>query len=818
MDKQYNSEEVEQLAQRYWEENLSFKCIEDPTKEKYYCLSMFLYPSGDLHMGHVRNYTIGDVISRHKKMLGKNVLQPTGWDAFGLPAENAAIKNNVPPAKWTYQNIANMKAQLKQLGFGYDWDREIATCNPKYYRWEQWLFLQLYKKGLVYKKNAAVNWDPVDQTVLANEQVVNGRGWRSGALVEKRQISQWFVKITAYAEELLAGLDTLTGWPEQVKTMQRNWIGRSEGANIHFKLPNSNEHIEVYTTRPDTIMGVTYMAIAAEHPLAIIAAKTNIQIRDFLEKCKNTKVSEVELATGEKLGINTGLKVINPLSGKLIPVWVTNYVLADYGSGALMAVPAHDERDWEFAKKYNIEINQVIAPSEDIKVDLNKAAFTGTGTLINSEQYNDLDSAAACSAIIQDLVAKNAGQKQINFRLRDWGVSRQRYWGTPIPIIYCEHCGTVPVAEQDLPVVLPENIEFSGHNSPLKDMPGFYKTSCPKCGKEAKRETDTFDTFFESSWYYARFACPDQHAGMFDKRVHYWTPVDQYIGGIEHAVLHLLYARFFHKAMRDLELVNTDEPFTNLLTQGMVLKDGSKMSKSLGNTVSPTKLVEQYGADTVRLFIMFTSHPEQSLEWSDAGVEGAHRFLKRLWANDYQHIEDGITTSVTSGQLTEQQKELRRKLHSTLQKVSDDMNRRYTFNTAIAAIMELLNHLNNHPIQDGNDRAIRQEILDSVILMLSPIIPHITHSLWYALGHKNAVINETWPTPEQAALACDTINITVQVNGKLRANIIVDPAASKAVLEETALNHPNVQRYLAGSSVKKIIIVPNKLINIVIGE
>jgi leucyl-tRNA synthetase len=817
MEKQYNQKEVERLAQKYWEDNLSFKCVEDPDKEKFYCLSMFLYPSGDIHMGHVRNYTIGDVITRHKKMLGKNVMQPTGWDAFGLPAENAAIKNNIPPAKWTYQNIASMKEQLKQLGFGYDWDREFATCDPKYYRWEQWLFTKLYEKGLVYKKDSYVNWDPVDHTVLANEQVINGRGWRSKTLVERRKISQWFVKITAYAEELLTSLDTLTGWPEQVKTMQRNWIGRSEGAIIHFNLSNSNEQLEVYTTRPDTIFGVTYMAIAPEHPVAIAAAKTSTKIQNFIDQCKNTKVAEAEIATAEKIGINTNLMVVNPLNDELIPIWIANYVLAEYGSGALMAVPAHDERDWEFARKYNILIKQVIAPIGNASIDLNKAAFTDYGTLINSGEYNGLTSYVACNAIINALVAKNAGAKKINYRLRDWGISRQRYWGAPIPIVYCQDCGTMPVAEKDLPVVLPEDIEFVGYNSPLKDMPEFYQTICPKCGKSSQRETDTVDTFFESSWYYARFACPDQNNSMFDQRVHYWTPVDQYIGGIEHAVLHLLYARFFHKVMRDLGLVNSDEPFTNLLTQGMVLKDGSKMSKSTGNTVSPVELVAKYGADTVRLFIMFTSPPEQSLEWSDAGVEGAQRFLKRLWTYVYQHIEEGIVTHISYDKLTEAQQELRRKLHATIQKVSDDMDRRYTFNTAIAAIMELLNNLHGYTIQTDIDRIIRQEILDATMLMLSPIIPHITHALWYALGHSNAVVNESWPKVDHNALICSTINIAVQVNGKLRANIIVPTSATKEIIEQEALHNVNVKRHIANNSIQKIITVPNKLINIVLG-
>ena len=817
MDKQYHSEKVEQLAQKYWEEHQSFKCVEDPTKEKYYCLSMFMYPSGDIHIGHVRNYTIGDVIARQQKMLGKNVLQPTGWDAFGLPAENAAIKNNIPPAKWTYANIAKMKEQIKQLGFGYDWDRELATCDPAYYRWEQWLFLKLYAKGLVYKKNALVNWDPVDNTVLANEQVVNGRGWRSGALVERRQIPQWFMRITAYAEELLAGLDNLPGWPDQVKTMQRNWIGRSTGATVRFQVAASPlAEVEVYTTKVNTLLGVTYLAIAPEHSIALAAAEKSSQIAAFIQQLKNTKVSEADLATAEKIGIDTGYHAINPLNGEQIPIWIANYVLAEYGTGAIMGVPAHDARDFEFARKYGLAIVQVLTSAEP--VDLSKAAIIGDGMLINSGKYNGLAYAAACAAIIQDLTANKQGEAKVNYRLRDWGVSRQRYWGAPIPIIYCQDCGAVAVPEQDLPVVLPEDVEFSGNNSPLKDLPAFYQVCCPQCGKQAHRETDTFDTFFESSWYYARFACPNQADKMFDERVHYWEPVDQYIGGIEHAVLHLLYARFFHKAIRDLGLVKTAEPFTNLLTQGMVLKDGSKMSKSAGNTVSPTALVSAYGADTVRLFVMFSSPPEQSLEWSDAGVEGAHRFLKRLWAVVAQHVADGNCSDVTAMPLNSSQQQLRRKLHSTIQKVTDDMQRRYTFNTAIAAIMELLNTLAAHPIHNSHDKALRQEVLTAVVLMLSPIVPHICHSLWYALGHSQAVVNEKWPTVDQAALASTTKSITVQVNGKLRANLEIATSANQQEIEQAALSDANVKRHIEGKQIKKIILIQNKLINIVLGE
>ena len=816
MESTYDHKKVEQLAQGYWQQNQSFKSKEEDKKDKFYCLSMFVYPSGELHMGHIRNYTIGDAITRHQRMLGKNVLQPTGWDAFGLPAENAAVEKKMLPAKWTYQNIAHMKLQLKKMGFSYDWDREFATCDPKYYRWEQWLFLKLYEKGLAYKKSAIVNWDPVDQTVLANEQVINGRGWRSKALVERKEIPQWFFKITAYAEELLAFLDKLPGWPEQVRTMQYNWIGRSVGANIKFKIKNHDQFLEIYTTRPDTLMGVTYMAIAPEHALAKEAAQNNEELAAFINTCKNVKTSEAELATIEKVGIDTRLKAIHPLTNNEIPIWIANYVLIEYGGGALMAVPAHDSRDFEFAKKYNIPIKQVIKPINDnVKINIQEEAFIEKGILINSDKYNNLDFDAACTTIVDDLKHKNFGKRNINYRLRDWSVSRQRYWGAPIPIIYCDACGTVPVPEEDLPIVLPEQVEFKEHGSPLKHMPEFYEVSCPKCGKPATRETDTFDTFVESSWYYARFACPDQDNAMFDDRVHYWTPVDQYIGGIEHAILHLLYARFFHKAMRDLGLVNTDEPFTNLLTQGMVLKDGHKMSKSLKNTVSPQELVGKYGADTVRLFMMFTSHPEQSLEWSDAGIEGAYRFLKRLWHIIYQHVQDGIISVDINVQLNAAQKNIRRKLHETINKVTDDMERRFTFNTAIAAIMELLNDLNSFKINSNIDKSIRHEILTAVTLMLSPIVPHITHSLWHALDFKTAIIDEPWPKVDTAALERDEVNMAIQVNGKLRAQITVGISASKETIEKMALENQNIKYHIKDKTIKKIIIIPKKIVNIV---
>jgi leucyl-tRNA synthetase len=822
MEQQYNPQQIEKLAQDYWNSNQTFKASDDSPKPKFYCLSMFPYPSGNIHVGHVRNYTIGDVIARHQRMLGKNVMQPIGWDAFGLPAENAAMKHNVPPAEWTRKNIAHMKHQLQQMGFGYDWDREIATCEPKYYRWEQWFFTKLFEKGLVYKKNSVVNWDPVDQTVLANEQVINGRGWRSDALVERREIPQWFIKITAYADELLADLDNLPGWPEQVKTMQRNWIGRSVGINIKFKVANSDQVLEVYSTRPDTLFGATFIAIAAEHPVATLAAQQNPKLQQFIDECKRGSTAEADMAKIDKLGIDTGFKAINPINGEEIPIWIANYILVEYGSGAVMAVPAHDERDWEFAKKYNLPIKQVVAPSDNTAVDVQKAAFiTKDLVLINSGKFDGLDFNIAFNAILAELEKLNAGEEQVHFRLRDWGISRQRYWGAPIPIIYCDACGAVPVPAKDLPVLLPEKVTITGSGSPLANMPDFYQVNCPTCNKPARRETDTFDTFFESSWYYARFACPDQDKAMLDERANYWTPVDQYIGGIEHAILHLLYSRFFHKAMRDLDLVKSDEPFTNLLTQGMVLKDGSKMSKSKGNTVDPQELIERYGADTVRLFIMFTAPPELSLEWSDAGVDGAFRFLRRLWSIVLQHVEAGpvaLEPEYYSNKFTPAQQEIRHKLHSTLHKVSDDLERRFTFNTAIAANMELLNTLNNFVINDPLDQKVRQEVLENVILMLSPIIPHIAHTLWHQLGHSEAVIDMPWPKIDPLALTKDTVNVVVQINGKLRANLSAPVDTEKSVLEKLALEHENVQKYISGKNVQKMIVIPNKLINIVVKE
>ena len=817
MQADYRPDVIETAAQTWWQQHQTFRATEDTSKEKFYCLSMFPYPSGQLHMGHVRNYTIGDVISRYQRMLGKNVLQPMGWDAFGLPAENAALKHQVPPAEWTYKNIDYMRAQLQRLGLAYDWDREIATCKPDYYRWEQWLFVRLFKKGLVYNKTAAVNWDPVDQTVLANEQVIDGRGWRSGALVERREIPQWFMKITDYAEDLRNDLQQLSGWPDQVKTMQANWIGRSEGVQITFVVADSDEDLAVYTTRPDTLMGVSYLAIAAEHPLALRMAETNVQLQQFIEECKKTDTTEAAMETAEKKGMATGISVIHPVSGERIPVWVANFVLMGYGTGAVMSVPAHDQRDFEFAQKYDLPIRQVIAPTDDSEIDLQQNAFTEKGRLVNSSQFTGLTSAEAFDAIADELTKQNKGERQVNYRLRDWGVSRQRYWGTPIPIIYCDHCGAVPVPETDLPVLLPEDVVVDGSGSPIKSMPEFYQCDCPECGKPARRETDTFDTFFESSWYYARFTSADNHEAMLDQRADYWLPVDQYIGGIEHAVLHLLYARFFHKLLRDEGLVSGDEPFKNLLTQGMVLKDGAKMSKSKGNTVDPQALIDQYGADTVRLFTMFAAPPEMSLEWSDNAVEGANRFLKRLWRSVHEHTEKGVVKDKNLTDLSEAATDLRRLAHQTLTKVSDDLGRRHTFNTAIAAVMELMNGLSKFTEQDTQARAVRQEVLELVVLMLAPITPHICHALWSQLGYDKAVIDAQWPQVDAEALKQDKTELMIQVNGKLRSKLMVDVNAQQADIEPLAIADENVQRYIDGKTIRKIILVPGRLINIVVG-
>ena len=817
MSTEYRPDVIETSVQQLWRDQQTFRAVEDPAREKFYCLSMFPYPSGQLHMGHVRNYTIGDVISRFQRMQGKNVLQPMGWDAFGLPAENAAIKNKVAPAAWTYQNIDYMRGQLQRLGLGYDWQREVATCKPDYYRWEQWLFVQLFKKGLVYNKTAAVNWCPVDQTVLANEQVVDGCCWRCDTKVERREIPQWFMKITDYADQLLDDLEQLDGWPEQVKTMQANWIGRSEGLQIDFQVAESDQHLSVYTTRPDTLMGVSYLALAAEHPLALAAARNNADLQSFIDECRKTGTSEAALETAEKCGMATGLSAIHPVTGKPVPIWVANFVLMGYGTGAVMSVPAHDQRDYEFAVKYGLPIQQVIKPVDNSDCDLSQAAFTDKGILVNSGEFDGLDFQHAFDAIADTLSAANKAERKVNYRLRDWGVSRQRYWGTPIPVIYCDDCGAVPVPEADLPVLLPEDVVVDGSGSPIKSMPEFYQCSCPECGKPATRETDTFDTFFESSWYYARFTSADNDKAMLDERANHWLPVDQYIGGIEHAVLHLLYARFFHKLLRDEGLVKGDEPFKNLLTQGMVLKDGAKMSKSKGNTVDPQALIDQYGADTARLFMMFAAPPELSLEWSDNAVEGANRFLKRLWRAVQEHTEKGATTDKPAADLTVAAADLRRLAHQTLQKVTDDLGRRHTFNTAIAAVMELLNALGKFTETDPAAKAVRQEVLELAVLMLSPIAPHICHVLWQQLGHDNAVVDARWPAVDEAALKQDKIELMVQVNGKLRSKLSVAATASQQEIEALALADDNARRFIDDKTVRKVIVVPGRLVNIVVG-
>ncbi|MDH4234125.1 MAG: leucine--tRNA ligase [Gallionella sp.] len=922
MQANYHPASIEQQAQQHWESRQAFRASEQSAKPKYYCLSMFPYPSGKLHMGHVRNYTIGDVLSRYHRMKGFNVMQPMGWDAFGLPAENAAMANNVPPAAWTYSNIDYMRKQLKSLGLGIDWSREVTTCKPEYYRWEQWLFTRLFKKGIIYKKTASVNWDPVDQTVLANEQVIDGCGWRSGAPVEKRDIPMYFFRITQYADELLQGLDTLPGWPEQVKTMQANWIGKSHGCEVHFPYDMGSVGVagvlKVYTTRPDTLMGATYVAVAAEHPLAARAAALDEkqELANFIAECKRGGTAEADMATMEKKGIDTGMFVKHPLTGEKLPVWIANYVLMGYGEGAVMAVPAHDERDFEFAEKYGLPVKHVIASKELLDkweklaalleaegLELNReevdrfgmfiylndmlAALTDApsdavigaiqdfagqlqlespnteyGTLACSGKYNGMGFQQAFDAMSADLQAKGLGQNRSQFRLRDWGISRQRYWGCPIPIVHCFTCGDVPVPDEQLPVVLPEQVTITGAGSPLAKMSEFYMTPCPQCGKAAKRETDTMDTFVESSWYYARYASPDCTTGMVDKaRAQHWLPVDQYIGGIEHAILHLLYARFFHKLMRDEGLVQGDEPFKNLLTQGMVIAptfyredtagrkqwinpgevevindergrpvgatlkaDGQavnigsteKMAKSKNNGVDPQTIIDAYGADTARLFMMFAAPPEQSLEWSDAGVEGAFRFLKRVWKATYDHVEQGVVTAYRSGELSAAAKALRLQLHQTIAKVDDDMGRRKTFNTAIAANMELLNALVKFGEQTPVARTVAQEALEAIALMLNPIVPHLSHALWAELRPGSDILNQRFPEADPSALVQDEIEIVIQVNGKLRGNLKVAKTADKATLEQLALSHPATEKLLAGAAPKNIVVVPGRLINIVV--
>ena len=816
MQEEYQPSLIEKSVQDKWQETGVFEVTEDTEKEKYYCLSMFPYPSGRLHMGHVRNYTLGDVISRYQRMKGKNVLQPMGWDAFGLPAENAAMKHGVHPGDWTLENIDYMRDQLKRLGYGYDWSREVATCSDDYYRWEQWMFTRLLKKGMVYKKTAPLNWCPDCNTVLANEQVIDGCCWRCDTQVEKREISQWFMRITQYADELIDSLKELEGWPDQVKVMQQNWIGRSEGVELSFAVEQLDEPLSVYTTRPDTLMGVTYVAVAAEHPIALLAAENSEQVTAFLDECRTMETSEAAMEKMEKKGVDSGLKAVHPLTGEEVPIWIANFVLMHYGTGAVMSVPGHDQRDYEFAKKYDLAIKQVIQPVSDKDADISTAAITKKGLLINSGEFDGLDFQQAFDAIAAVLVEKNKGKKTINYRLRDWGISRQRYWGTPVPVINCDSCGTVAVPDEDLPVVLPHDVTLGGVGSPLTRLESFVNAQCPSCNGPAKRETDTFDTFMESSWYFARYTCADNDQAMLDERANYWLPVDQYIGGIEHAILHLLYSRFFTKLLRDEGLLTCDEPFKNLLTQGMVLKDGTKMSKSKGNTVDPQGLIDKYGADTVRLFIMFAAPPEQSLEWSDAAVEGSFRFIRRLWRQVKEHVDGGLVNGYALDALSKEDKALRRQLNETLSKVDDDFGRRLTFNTAIAVNMELLNAVSKYVVDNKNAQGLRQECLEYIVLMLSPIIPHVADQLWIALGHSDDIVKASWPEFDASALVLDEVEMVVQVNGKLRAKITVAATADKASIEKAALADENVQKYISDKVVRKVIIVPKKLVSIVI--
>ena len=818
-DQTYNHATVEDQVQSYWEEHGTFEVTENSDKPKFYCLSMFPYPSGQLHMGHVRNYTLGDVIGRFQRLQGKNVLQPIGWDAFGLPAENAAIKRNVPPADWTYQNIEYMKGQMKALGFAFDWSRELATCDPDYYRWEQWFFTRMFRKGLVYKKAAWVNWDPVDQTVLANEQVIDGRGWRSDAPVERRELAQWFVQITDYAEELLNNLDKLNEWPDKIKTMQRNWIGRSEGIEIRFPLQGGAGTLDVYTTRPDTLMGATYLAVAPQHPLVVKAAEDNADLRVFLEECNQVKVAEADMAKLEKQGMATGVEVDHPLTGAPVPVWVANFVLMEYGSGAVMSVPGHDQRDWEFATKYGLPIQQVVRPldgSEDV-CDLTAEAYTTRGVLVNSGEYDGLDFTAAFDAIGAALAAKGLGERQVNYRLRDWGVSRQRYWGCPIPIINCDKCGAVPVPDEDLPVVLPTDIEFEGVGSPIKKMPAWYETVCPDCGGAAERETDTFDTFMESSWYYARFASNDANDVMLDERAKYWTSVDHYVGGEEHAILHLLYARFFHKVMRDEGLVESDEPFEKLLALGMVLKDGSKMSKSAGDAGDPQHLMDKHGADAVRMAMMFSAPPEQSFEWSEHGVESAERWLRtRLWNPVTEHMAKGDVPKIDPAVLTTEQKDLRRLTHETLAKCEDDYGRRLAFNTVVAAVMSLMNQVIKFEDDSPQGQAVVREALTVAVLAMSPITPHACHLLWEQLG-LGAIEDADWLPVDESALVKTSVELVVQVNGKVRGKLEVTVDAGEDAVVEMARGNENVEKFLVDKTIRKVIYVPNKILNFVVG-
>ena len=816
IDSKYNPREIEESAQNYWEDKRVFESIEDQEKEKYYCLCMFPYPSGRLHMGHVRNYTIGDVVSRYQRMHGKNVLQPMGWDAFGLPAEGAAIKNNMAPSKWTRQNIEYMKYQLKMLGFGYDWSRELATCDPDYYKWEQWMFTRLFEKGIAYRSDAIVNWDPVENTVLANEQVIDGKGWRSGATIERRNMPQWFLRITDYCEELLEGLDDLD-WPEQVKVMQRNWIGRSEGYEIDFEIPHLDTAISVYTTRTDTLFGATYLALAPEHPIVQEIASLDNNVQEFLEDTKSQAVSEEALEKMEKKGVPLGFNAINPINGEEIPVWTANFVLMTYGTGSIMSVPAHDQRDHDFAKKYDLHIKPVIRSNDkDSNHDFNKEAYIEEGILFNSGNYDGVSSAQAKDQIGELLTDKNAAKKVINYRLRDWLISRQRYWGAPIPVLTNEHGDLVSESDENLPVSLPEEVEFDGVHSPLKTMSDFYEVNDRDI--PLVRETDTFDTFMESSWYYARFCSSDSDKAMLDDRAKYWLPVDLYIGGIEHAILHLLYARFYHKLLRDEGLVEGNEPFKRLLTQGMVLNDGAKMSKSLGNTVDPEEMIQNYGADTVRLFMMFTSPPEQSLEWSDTAINGSYRFLKKLWKliKTHQDSIKDIPSISSNEKFNGNQNKLRRKTHQTISKVTDDIGRRYTFNTAIAAVMELVNEVSAFNVDDELDRQVIKEAIESILLLLSPIVPHICHQLWLDINHDQPIIDARWPKYDSSLLKSETSLIVVQVNGKLRSKLEVDASISEDELKSMALSDEKVVRFIDGNEIKKIIVIPEKLVNIVV--
>jgi len=859
MQEQYRPDLLEPEVQKFWQDNKTFKAVQDNNKEKYYCLSMFPYPSGRLHMGHVRNYTIGDVVSRYQRMKGKNVLQPFGWDAFGLPAEGAAVKNNTAPAKWTYENIAYMKKQLQLLGFGFDWDREIATCKPDYYKWEQWFFTELYKKGLVYKKTSTVNWCPNDKTVLANEQVHEGCCWRCDTPVEQKEIPQWFIKITDYAEQLLGGLDQLPQWPDQVKTMQCNWIGRSEGVEITFDIKDTNEKLAVYTTRPDTFYGVSYVAVAAAHPLATLAAKNHPELAQFIQEAKNTKVAEADIATMEKKGMATGLYAVHPLTGEQVPVWVANFVLMHYGTGAVMAVPAHDQRDFEFAQKYHLPIKQVIEPMNGEEIDLTKQAFTEHGKLIHSGEFDGLTFEAAFNGIADKLEQLGVGKRQVNYRLRDWGVSRQRYWGAPIPMLTLGNGDVVPAPMEDLPIILPEDVVMDGVNSPIKADPEWAKTTYQ--GKPALKETDTFDTFMESSWYYARYTCPQYQQGMLNsEEANYWLPVDQYIGGIEHATMHLLYFRFFHKLLRDAGFVTSDEPADKLLCQGMVLADAfyytsptneriwvsptkvtlerddkgrivkavddeghelvhagmTKMSKSKNNGIDPQEMVEKYGADTVRLFMMFASPAEMTLEWQESGVEGAKRFLARVWNLVFEYNKNPAKTAVNPTALSSAQKALRRDVHKTIAKVSDDIGRRQTFNTAIAAVMELMNKLTRAPLDDEQDRAIMVEALSAVVRMLYPITPHICFRLWQELGNQDAIDFAPWVEADPDAMIEDEKLIVVQVNGKVRGKVTVAAEADEESVKAIAFADENVKRFTDGMQIVKVIYVAGKLLNVVV--